>query len=175
MLIQYIDHAHRRASPAHPAVPDPHDPGRSGELAGEQPPLGPSLGYTRWQNIWHVLPPASSTAILSGITLSIGRAAEDTAAIMLTGRANAGIPGHCPISSRPCHSAFYLTAEHRDELELLRHRRAGAWPTATLFSSPTVSREDSSADGRWESEHAGAGHICDKPERRFFGRTILTA
>ncbi|MFY9111453.1 MAG: phosphate ABC transporter permease PstA [Desulfomonilia bacterium] len=84
--------------------------------------LGPSLGYTRWQNIWHVLLPASSTAILSGIILSIGRAAEDTAVIMLTGVvANAGIPRSLSdkFEALPF-SIFYLTAEHRDELELLR-------------------------------------------------------
>ncbi|HON39777.1 MAG: phosphate ABC transporter permease PstA [Desulfomonilia bacterium] len=84
--------------------------------------LGPSLGYTRWQNIWHVLLPASSTATFSGIILSIGRAAEDTAVIMLTGVvANAGIPRALSdkFEALPF-SIFYLTAEHRDELELQR-------------------------------------------------------
>lgn len=56
--------------------------------------VGPSLGFTRWQNIRHVLLPASSKASLSGVILSIGRAAEDTAVILLTGVvANAGLRG----------------------------------------------------------------------------------
>ncbi len=82
--------------------------------------LGPSLGYTRWQNIVHVLLPSSSTAIFSGIVLSIGRAAEDTAVIMLTGVvANAGIPRALSdkFEALPF-TIFYLTAEHRNDLEL---------------------------------------------------------
>ncbi len=82
--------------------------------------LGPSLGYTRWQNILHVLLPASSIAIFSGIVLAIGRAAEDTAVIMLTGVvANAGIPRALSdkFEALPF-TIFYLTAEHRDDFEL---------------------------------------------------------
>ncbi|HPA85520.1 MAG TPA: phosphate ABC transporter permease PstA [Deltaproteobacteria bacterium] len=82
--------------------------------------LGPSLGYTRWQNILHVKLPAASTSIFSGIILSIGRAAEDTAVIMLTGVvANAGIPRALSdkFEALPF-TIFYLTAEHRDDTEL---------------------------------------------------------
>jgi phosphate transport system permease protein len=82
--------------------------------------LGPSLGYTRWQNIRHVLLPSAGTAIFSGIVLAIGRAAEDTAVIMLTGVvANAGIPRALSdkFEALPF-SIFYLTAEHRDDFEL---------------------------------------------------------
>jgi phosphate transport system permease protein len=82
--------------------------------------LGPSLGYTRWQNILHVKLPAASTAIFSGIVLSIGRAAEDTAVIMLTGVvANAGIPRALSdkFEALPF-TIFYLTAEHRNDAEL---------------------------------------------------------
>jgi len=55
--------------------------------------LGPSLGLTRWQAIRHILLPSAGRGIMSGVVLSIGRAAEDTAVIMLTGVvANAGLP-----------------------------------------------------------------------------------
>ena len=52
-----------------------------------------TLGAKKYQNIIHVLLPESISGILGGIVLSIGRAAEDTAVIMLTGAAAfAGIP-----------------------------------------------------------------------------------
>ncbi len=55
--------------------------------------LGPSLGFTKVQAIRHVLLPAAGRGIMSGVILGIGRAAEDTAVIMLTGVvANAGLP-----------------------------------------------------------------------------------
>ncbi len=47
--------------------------------------LGPSLGLTQLQTIRHILLPSASKGILSGLVLSLGRAAEDTAVIMLTG------------------------------------------------------------------------------------------
>lgn len=53
----------------------------------------PALGATHLQNIRYVLLPASLPDILGGIILAIGRAAEDTAVIMLTGVvASAGLP-----------------------------------------------------------------------------------
>jgi len=52
-----------------------------------------ALGATRFQNIVLVLIPRSLQGIMSGVILSIGRCAEDTAVIMLTGAvASAGIP-----------------------------------------------------------------------------------
>ncbi|MEG6552111.1 ABC transporter permease subunit [Desulfocurvibacter africanus] len=55
--------------------------------------LGPSLGLTRLQAIRHILLPAAGKGILGGAVLAIGRAAEDTAVILLTGVvANAGLP-----------------------------------------------------------------------------------
>lgn len=52
-----------------------------------------ALGAKKHQNILRVLLPETITPILSGIVLAIGRAAEDTAVIMLTGAAAfAGIP-----------------------------------------------------------------------------------
>jgi phosphate transport system permease protein len=53
----------------------------------------PAMGATRFQNIRFVLIPHRLSGILSGVILSIGRCAEDTAVIMLTGVvASAGIP-----------------------------------------------------------------------------------
>lgn len=52
-----------------------------------------ALGATKLQNIFYVLIPKSLSGILSGVILSIGRCAEDTAVIMLTGVvATAGVP-----------------------------------------------------------------------------------
>lgn len=53
----------------------------------------PALGATRLQNIRYVLLPRALQNIAGGIVLAIGRCAEDTAVIMLTGAvASAGIP-----------------------------------------------------------------------------------
>ncbi len=55
--------------------------------------IGLRLGITRLQNLFYVQLPLASKAILSGVILSIGRAVEDTAVIMMTGAvAMAGIP-----------------------------------------------------------------------------------
>ncbi|HOE18390.1 MAG TPA: phosphate ABC transporter permease PstA [Syntrophorhabdaceae bacterium] len=52
-----------------------------------------ALGATQLQNIFYVLLPRSLSGIMSGVILAIGRCAEDTAVIMLTGVvATAGIP-----------------------------------------------------------------------------------
>ena len=81
---------------------------------------GPGLGLSHWQTIRHVLLPASSRGILSGAILAVGRAAEDTAVIMLTGVvANSGIPGGLTdkFEALPF-NIFYLTAEHRTPEQL---------------------------------------------------------
>ncbi|MBU1052438.1 MAG: ABC transporter permease subunit [Proteobacteria bacterium] len=53
----------------------------------------PALGANTLQNILYVLLPRSLSGIASGVILAIGRCAEDTAVIMLTGVvATAGIP-----------------------------------------------------------------------------------
>ena len=52
-----------------------------------------ALGATKLQNIILVLIPKSLSGVMSGIILAIGRCAEDTAVIMLTGVvASAGLP-----------------------------------------------------------------------------------
>ena len=54
---------------------------------------GIALGATRLQNIIHCLIPQSLSTLLGGIILAVGRCAEDTAVIMLTGAvASAGVP-----------------------------------------------------------------------------------
>jgi phosphate transport system permease protein len=84
--------------------------------------VGPSLGFTQSQNIQYVLLPASTRALLSGVILSIGRAAEDTAVILLTGVvANAGLPASFTdkFEALPF-TIYYLAAEYRSPTELDR-------------------------------------------------------
>ena len=82
--------------------------------------LGASLGLTKWQHIRHTLIPLSAKGILGGVVLAIGRAAEDTAVILLTGvMARAGMPRNLwdKFEALPFH-VYYLAAEHRDAAEL---------------------------------------------------------
>jgi phosphate transport system permease protein len=52
-----------------------------------------ALGATKFQNLRYILIPHSMSGLVSGIILSIGRCAEDTAVILLTGVVvTAGIP-----------------------------------------------------------------------------------
>lgn len=82
--------------------------------------IGPGLGLSQWQTIRHILLPASSRGILSGVILSVGRAAEDTAVILLTGVvAQASIPKSLwgKFEALPFR-IFYLAAEHRSPEQL---------------------------------------------------------
>lgn len=83
---------------------------------------GPSLGFRKWQNIVFVLMPAAIRAIMSGIILSVGRAAEDTAVILLTGVvANAGVPrGLTGKFEALPFNIYYIAAEFRNAEELDR-------------------------------------------------------
>lgn len=81
-----------------------------------------SLGYTREQRIRHVQLPAAASGIWSGVILALGRSAEDTAVIMLTGVvANAGLPAGpgAKFEALPF-SIFYITAEYQTQQELMR-------------------------------------------------------
>jgi phosphate transport system permease protein len=81
---------------------------------------GLSLGFTPWQNLVHILLPGASRAMMSGVILAVGRAAEDTAVILLTGVvANAGAPQSLTdkYAALPFH-IYYLAAEHRTVGEL---------------------------------------------------------
>lgn len=62
-------------------------------LPAETKRIAVALGATNLQNIVYVLIPKALPGIISGVILAIGRCAEDTAVIMLTGVvASAGIP-----------------------------------------------------------------------------------
>jgi phosphate transport system permease protein len=89
-----------------------------------------ALGMTRSQTIIHVLLPRSAMGIASGIILAVGRAAEDTAVILLTGVvANAGVPHGLTdkFEALPFH-IFYLAAEYQNQDEL-----AQAFGTALIL------------------------------------------
>jgi phosphate transport system permease protein len=102
--------------------------------------VGPSLGFTPWQSIQNVLIPASTRALISGVILSVGRAAEDTAVVLLTGVvANAGLSASLTdkFEALPF-TIYYLAAEYRTPAELDRGFGAALLLlllTATLFVS----------------------------------------
>jgi phosphate ABC transporter permease subunit PstA len=79
-----------------------------------------SLGLTRWQTVSRILLPAASRGVLGGVILAIGRAAEDTAVIMLTGVvAGAGSPGALTDKYEALpFTIYYLAAEHQTPQEL---------------------------------------------------------
>lgn len=84
--------------------------------------LGPSLGMSHTQSVMRILVPAASRGILSGVVLSLGRAAEDTAVIMLTGAvATAG--GRAPQGLMSKFEALpfsiYVTAAEHNTVEEL--------------------------------------------------------
>ena len=81
---------------------------------------GASLGLSAGQVVARILLPAALPGIFSGVILAIGRAAEDTAVILLTGVvANAGTPGALSgkYEALPFH-IYYLAAEHQSPAEL---------------------------------------------------------
>ena len=81
-----------------------------------------SLGATKLQNITHVLLPSSMGGILNGIVLAIGRCAEDTAVIMLTGAvAVAGIPKSVfsNFEALPFY-IYYISSQYSDNSELIK-------------------------------------------------------
>lgn len=100
---------------------------RSTQAALESLPVreritAPSLGASKLQNIRFVLMPRALDGIVSGVILSIGRCAEDTAVIMLTGAvATAGIPGSLLSSyeALPFY-IYYISSQYMDQAELLR-------------------------------------------------------
>ena len=82
---------------------------------------GLSLGASQLQNLYHVVLPRSVTGILSGVILALGRAAEDTAVIMLTGVvATSGIPRSllAKYEALPFY-IYYISAEYMDQKELM--------------------------------------------------------
>lgn len=82
----------------------------------------PALGASKQQNIRFVLLPRALDGIVSGVILSIGRCAEDTAVIMLTGAvATAGIPGSLlsTYEALPFY-IYYISSQYMDPQELIR-------------------------------------------------------
>ena len=82
----------------------------------------PALGATQLQNLFYVLLPQSLSGIVSGIILAIGRCAEDTAVIMLTGVvASAGAPSSLLGSYEALPFFIYtVSAQYADQAELMR-------------------------------------------------------
>jgi phosphate transport system permease protein len=83
---------------------------------------GTALGFTEHQLLRHILVPAAGKGILGGIMLAMGRAAEDTAVIMLTGVVvNSGLPAGLgsKFEALPF-LIFYTAAQYVDQNELLR-------------------------------------------------------
>lgn len=81
-----------------------------------------ALGATRLQNIALVLLPRSLSGIMSGVILAIGRCAEDTAVIMLTGAvASTGLPRSLLSSyeALPFY-IYYISSQYTDPDELSR-------------------------------------------------------
>jgi phosphate transport system permease protein len=99
---------------------------RSTQSAMESLPVkdritAPALGATKLQNICFVLVPRALDGIVSGVILSIGRCAEDTAVIMLTGAvATAGMPSSVlsTYEALPFY-IYYISSQYMDQQELL--------------------------------------------------------
>ena len=89
-------------------------------IPGETRLTALALGATRVQNIFLVLIPRSLPGIMSGIVLAIGRCAEDTAVIMLTGAvASAGLPSSLlsQYEAVPFY-IYYISSQYADPAEL---------------------------------------------------------
>lgn len=81
---------------------------------------GASLGLTHGQVVGRILLPAAMHGIFGGVILAVGRAAEDTAVILLTGVvANAGTPSalNGKYEALPFH-IYYLAAEYQSPAQL---------------------------------------------------------
>ncbi|MDL2321954.1 ABC transporter permease subunit [Desulfosarcina sp. OttesenSCG-928-B08] len=79
-----------------------------------------SLGLGKSAQVRHVLLPAAAPGIWSGIVLAVGRSAEDTAVIMLTGVvANAGLPAGIAAKFEALPFAvYYSAAQYQTQNEL---------------------------------------------------------
>ena len=83
---------------------------------------GPALGLTRWQTLRRIKLPAARGGLLGGVILAIGRIAEDTAVILMTGVvANIGLPGSLTgkFQALPF-DIYYLAAEYQGPADLAR-------------------------------------------------------
>lgn len=83
---------------------------------------GPALGANKLQNILYILLPSRMNDLVGGIILAIGRAAEDTAVIMLTGAvASAGMVRSMleQYEALPFY-IYYISSQYGDAAELQR-------------------------------------------------------
>ncbi|MBN1673144.1 MAG: ABC transporter permease subunit [Kiritimatiellae bacterium] len=116
--------------------------------------LGPSLGLSDAQTLLRIRLPAASRGILSGVIMSMGRAAEDTAVILLTGAvASAGLP-HSLLDKFEAlpFTIYYLSAQYRTEAQLQRAFGAAAVLlafTAVMFA--LAHRLHAGLERRWEA------------------------
>ncbi len=100
---------------------------RTTQLSLEAVPISIRLagicsGASKMQNLYYVLIPYSMSGMLSGIILALGRAAEDTAVIMLTGVvATAGIPSSLleKYEALPFY-IYYISSQYTDQNELMK-------------------------------------------------------
>jgi len=118
--------------------------------------LGPSLGMSHTQSVVRILIPSASRGILSGAVLSLGRAAEDTAVIMLTGAvATAAGRGPQGLTSKfeALPFSIFVTAAEHNTVEELNVGFAMALVllalTASLFSSAFLLQR--SLEHRWRA------------------------
>ena len=88
---------------------------------------GFALGLGRGQVVRHLLVPQASRGILGGIMLGMGRAAEDTAVILLTGVvANAGLPAGLSVRFEALPFFIYYTAAQYQTPEELERGFGGS-------------------------------------------------
>lgn len=83
---------------------------------------GEALGLSHTQCLRYILLPQASRGILGGIMLAMGRAAEDTAVIMLTGVViNAGLPAGLGMRFEALpFTIYYTAAQYQNPEELAR-------------------------------------------------------
>ena len=95
---------------------------------------GAALGLRHGQIVRHLLLPQASRGILSGVMLALGRSAEDTAVILLTGVvANAGLPAGLGLRFEALPFFIYYTAAQYQTPEELQ-RGFGAALTLLALS-----------------------------------------
>jgi len=113
-----------------------------------------ALGLSRWQTVSRVLLPAAGQGVLGGVILAIGRVAEDTAVILLTGVVvGAGTPASLTdkFEALPF-TIYYLAAEHQTPQELdLAFGAALALLCLTALLFGAARRLRSGMARRWES------------------------
>jgi phosphate transport system permease protein len=88
-----------------------------------------ALGATKWQTVSRVVLPCAAPGILTGVILGIGRAAGETAAIMLTAGSVMALPESLFCSVRTMSLHIYMLAMH----EIYPGAVARAFGTAALL------------------------------------------